>query len=138
MNYYEHIIGGLQVWSGMISNEKKSATIHMLRHFIELMGEDEFNQVFEDQFINQDDFDNSWIDFHKSMRQHDFFDMGEGSGHIDMLFWQFIYVSNIPYQVFKTFTEKIKVGIIDEFDNDDFKTSGWNKFGFLDIQNNEA
>lgn len=132
MNYYEHIIGGLHVWSGMVSDEKKNATIHMLRHFIELMGEDSFNKKYGNYFIDESDFDIAWHDFHKSIRQIDFFNMGEGSGHIDMLFWQFIHLTDLPYKVFKTFTEKIKVGVIGDFDDDNFHPHGWNKFGFLE------
>jgi hypothetical protein len=138
MNYYKLIIEGLNEWSNIVTDEKKSASIHMLRHFIELMGEDEFNRVFKYQFIDTPEFDEGWYDFHKSMRQTDFFDMGEGSGHIDMLFWQFIHLTNLPYLVFKTFTEKIKLGVIGDFDNDIDGSKGWDKFGFFQIRNYET
>lgn len=136
MNYYEHIIGGLQVWSGMVSDEKKNAAIHMLKHFIELMGEERFNNRFKYYFMGEQVFDEGWYDFHKSMRQTDFYEIG--GGHLDMLFWQFIHLTNLPYLVFKTFTEKIKLGVISDFDNDLDGSKGWDKFGFLQIGNNET
>jgi hypothetical protein len=55
-----------------------------------------------------------------------------------MLFWQFIHLTNLPYIAFKVFTEKIRIGIIDVFDNDINGSKGWDKFGFLQIKNYET
>lgn len=129
MNYFILFIDGLQILSGMTFDDKKNAKIQILKRFIELMDEEKFNRVFKNIFIDEPDFEVAWFDFHKSMRQTDFYNIG--GGHVDMLFWEFIRMSNLPYKMFKIFTEKIKVGIIGEFDDTDFNAKGWNKFGFL-------
>ena len=73
----------------------------MFRHFIELMEEDGFNVVFIAYFINSEDsFEENFFMFHKSMRQCDFYDI-EGGGHIDMLFWNFVHISELPFLIFK-------------------------------------
>ena len=141
MNYHKHILEGLREWSGIQCNRKRQAKIDMLSRFIALMGEEHFNNNFEYYFMDEDndfpDFDDGWYGFHKSMRQVDFFDVDEGGGHIDMLFWNFIHASDIPYDVFKVFTEKMKVGVIgdmDDLDDLDAVSNGWNKFGFFQIK----
>ena len=132
MNYYKLILEGLREWA-TVAVGNKIAAIHMLIHFIKLMGEEDFNNRFESNFLNEPDFDTAWYDFHKSMRQTDFYDIDGVGGHLDMLFWQFIHLTDLPYFVFKTFREKIKVGVVDEFDNDLEGTKGWDKFGFFYI-----
>ena len=77
----------------------------MVSHFIELLG-DKFNQMFEDTFLNDYNFDYNFYNFHKSMRQTDFFNMG--NGHIDMLWWNFIQMSDATYKVLKTYYDKLK------------------------------
>lgn len=130
MNYYEHILEGLREWERIIVNPQKNATVCMLSRFIQLMGEEHFNRDFENYFMGDMEFDEGFIGFHKSMRQVDFFDIGEG--HLDMLFWEFIHLSDLPYKTFKTFTEKIKIGVIGDMDDvGDNNKKGWNKFGFF-------
>jgi hypothetical protein len=134
MNYYKLILEGLREWATIVTDEKKVAGIYMLSHFIEIMGEEKFNNKFETYFLNKPDFDSAFHDFHKSMRQTDFYDMhGLLGGHLDMLFWQFIRSTDLPYNVFKTFVEKIKIGVIDEFDNDINGSMGWDKFGLFKL-----
>jgi len=129
MNYHKLILEGLEEWIDIISNHKKRATVAMLRHFIILMGEKHFNNAFEYYFVGDMEFDDGWYGFHKSMRQVDFYDIGEGS--LDMLFWNFIHMTDLPYEILKVFTEKIKVGVVDEIENDLAGTKGWDKFGFF-------
>lgn len=132
MNYHQHILEGLREWSGIVVQRERQAKIDMLFRFISLMGEEHFNRAFKHYFIGDMEFDDGWYGFHKSMRQVDFFDIGEG--HLDMLFWNFLHATDIPYKTFKTFTEKIKIGVIGDMDDsDDFNvpTNGWNKFGFF-------
>jgi len=136
MNYHKHILEGLREWSGIIVQRERRAKVDMLWRFIALMGEEVFNRRFEERFMGDLDFDDGWYDFHKSMRQIDFFDVTD-DGHIDMLFWDFIHATNIPYKAFKVFTEKMRVGVIGDMDDlDDLNavTNGWNKFGFFQIK----
>lgn len=85
---------------------KRSGQINMLSHLIELMGENSFNLQFRYCFLDQDDFDNGFALFHKAMRQTDFFSIGEG--HLDMIFWYFIYASDEPYNLLKEFINNLK------------------------------
>jgi len=135
MNYHKHIIEGLREWVGIIVERERQAKVDMLFRFISLMGEDHFNMAFEERFMGDLEFDDGWFEFHKSMRQTDFFDCGEG--HVDMLFWNFLHATDIPYKVFKVFTQKIKIGVIGDMDDvDDLNaaSNGWNKFGFFQIK----
>jgi len=133
MNYYKLILEGFKEWLSIINHPQKGATVSMLTRFIQLMGEEHFNNNFEYYFMSEDkDFDTGWYEFHKSMRQTDFFDVG--SGHVDMLFWEFLHVTDIPYKTFNVFTKKIKVGLVDEMDNDLDGSKGWDKFGFFRIK----
>jgi hypothetical protein len=95
------------------------------------MGEKEFNRVFEMWFIKRDNepFDESFYSFHKSMRQTDFYDnhyvkmddddpdrnkFFKGTeyksigGHLDMLFWNFIHISNVTEKIFKAYLTELK------------------------------
>ena len=129
MNYYELILEGLREWLSTISDRRKDAEVSMLTRFIKLMGEEHFNREFQYQFMDDKEFDDGWYCFHKAMRQTDFFDIGEG--HVDMLFWEFIHLTDAPYKIFKVFTEKIKIGVVDELENDLDASKGWDKFGFI-------
>ena len=136
MNYHKHILEGLREWSRIIVQRDREAKVDMLYHFITLMGEEHFNRAFEERFMGDLEFDEGYFEFHKSMRQVDFFDVTD-NGHVDMLFWNFLHVTEIPYKVFKVFTEKMKIGVIgdmDDIDNLNAKTNGWNKFGFFQIK----
>jgi hypothetical protein len=128
MNYYELLIEGLKQWE----REYDSPKIPMLRHFIHLMGEERFNRDFEYYFVGEMEFDDGYFRFHKSMRQVDFYDIGEG--HLDMLFWEFNHLSDFTYNVFKTFTEKVKIGVVDVLENDLEQTKGWDKFGLFSVK----
>lgn len=135
-NYHQHILEGLREWAGIIVQRERQAKVDMLWRFIALMGEDHFNRAFEERFMGDLEFDDGWFEFHKSIRQVDFFDVID-NGHVDMLFWNFLHATDIPYKVFKVFTEKIKIGVIGEMDDlDDLNadTNGWNKFGFFQIR----
>ena len=72
---------------------------HMLIRFFRLLGETNFNQIYEGYFSSDEGFSVSFYQFHKSMRQTDFFDHNVGLvGELDMLFWNFINMSDIPYK----------------------------------------
>ena len=135
MDYFKYILEGLREWSSIIVDHERQAKVLMIYRFISLMGEEHFNRVFEEYFMNDFEFDDNWFEFHKSMRQIDFYDIGEG--HLDMLFWNFLHTTDIPYKVFKVFAKKIKIGVIDDMDDTDdlnAETNGWNKFGFFQIK----
>jgi tRNA nucleotidyltransferase/poly(A) polymerase len=130
MNHFEEILKIIK------SKEKYAAMNHaneldMLRHFIELMGEKYFNTTFQIRFIDSNNkfFDEDFYEFHKSMRQCDFYndhyttmaaddpernkfikgtEYKSIGGHLDMLFWHFIHLSDTPSEVLKTYVEKIK------------------------------
>ena len=136
MNYHKHILEGLREWSGIIVQRERQAKIDMLFRFIALMGEEHFNRAFEERFMTDLEFDDGYFEFHKSMRQVDFFDVTD-DGHVDMLFWNFLHATDIPYKALKVFTEKIKIGVIgdmDDLDDLNASTNGWNKFGFFQIK----
>ncbi len=135
MNYYKEITEGLREFESIISDREREAKVCMFHRFILLMGEEHFNTEFEYQFMGDKEFDAGFFDFHKGMRQVDFFDIGEG--HVDMLFWEFIHVTDVPYKILKTFTEKAKIGKISEFDDELVKGGGWHKFGLFRALRNE-
>lgn len=120
MNHYEEVLKICKSKEGIASSEQHVACLNMFRHFIELMGENDFNKTFEVYFNDNDEsFDECFHSFHKSMRQCDFYDdhyrhingrneQGKRTteyesigGHLDMLFWNFIHVSEIPYDMLK-------------------------------------
>ena len=103
-NYHKIIISNLTGKHSIGNLDHKS----MLRHFVVLMGEENFNQKvnlhfrggYPDSFDVKDckEFDEDFHSFHKSMRQTDFFNLGlsDGrSGNIDMLWWNFIQFTDI-------------------------------------------
>jgi hypothetical protein len=109
MNYYKEILSIIEVFSKN-TTLVKSSEYSMLTHLIKLLGEDRFNMIFKRDFIeSEDDFGTKFCKFHKSMRQVDFYNISdfEGNGHLDMLFWNFIYISNIPEIIFKALLEYI-------------------------------
>ena len=75
----------------------------MLKQFITIMGEKQFNDTFHGYFATmQCEFDQCFILFHKSMRQTDFYDHDyEHSCELDLLFWDFIQISEVPYKLLK-------------------------------------
>lgn len=135
MNYFNLFIEGLKEWSDIQHNQNKIDQINLYSHLINLMGEKNFNTTYQNYFLDDEDdedldFDTRWYNFHKSMRQTDFYDIGEG--HVDMIFWNFCQISEIPYKTFKTFTERIKKG--DDTESWDIEPEGWDKFGFFLIR----
>lgn len=109
MNHFDIVIKDIRNRENTY-DEKASCSYAMLRHFIELMGDEGFNNTFEAYFLDKDhfhSFEASFYDFHKSMRQTDFYDRGEGSGHIDMLFWYYIHISDKCFDVLKAHFDKI-------------------------------
>jgi hypothetical protein len=125
MNYYIEILKLLKDKERTASSEKQSAITSMLKHLIEMLGETDFNKKIEAYFINgEEKFDNCFYSFHKSMRQCDFYaeyyqhihgrdannkrtvEYESIGGHLDMLFWNLIHVSEIPYLVLKEFLDK--------------------------------
>lgn len=96
-----------------IEEEKKIATtgelndhLTILHHFISLMTEEHVKNSFTYYFINMShDIESGFKDFHKSLRQTDFYEIGEG--HLDMIFYYFIRISEVPFKTIKLFIEKI-------------------------------
>jgi hypothetical protein len=113
--YFQNFTNGLCELAEIIYDRKKQSEVIMLYRFIELMTELDFNLVYNMYFLEEEDFDQSWYNFHKSMRNSDFYSLGEGSGHADMLFWNFIHLTDVPYKLMKVFTEKTKAGTWDKF-----------------------
>jgi hypothetical protein len=129
MNYYKEIIEHIKFYSKHSHSSKEDAECLILMHLIQIMGEEHFNTMFTYDFINRNDisFDERFFDFHKSMRQTDFysetykrikreptvddkrkFEYDSIGGHLDMIFWNFIHISEISYKIFKTYCEEIK------------------------------
>jgi hypothetical protein len=132
MNYYNDILKYIRFNSQRAQDIKEGCEYDTLSHFIELLGEKEFNRVFEICFIKgteKNTFEETFYIFHKSMRQCDFFDnhytkMDDDDpdknrffkdteyksigGHLDMLFWNFIHMSNITEKIFKGYLTKLK------------------------------
>lgn len=118
MNHFKEIIKVIKDKEKYLSIEQ-SFQSSIFRHLIELMGEEYFNNVFDVYFVNRVSsiFDSNFYDFHKSMRQCDFYneyyrridgkdkngkkitEYENIGGHLDMLFWNFIQISEIPYLV---------------------------------------
>jgi hypothetical protein len=108
MNHSNEIVKMCEEASKTTVNNEKPYELSMVKHFIELIGEENFNCKFENYFIYKDeDFDSCFYDFHKSMRQTDFYEIGEG--HLDMLFWNFIQISDTTYEVLKKYYNKYKM-----------------------------
>lgn len=87
-------------------NHIKISNIQILRNLICLMDEKHVEQVFENYLLAEENFDSGFHNFHKSMRQTDFYNIGEG--HIDMIFWEFIYTSETTYVMLRQFVEQLK------------------------------
>lgn len=92
-------------------NQKHNPIYFMLKHLIELIGEEYFNENIKMLCDNNLDFDSFFTSFHKQLRQTDFYEssimMKNNKGdvistyHLDMLFYHLINGSTIPYSVFK-------------------------------------
>jgi hypothetical protein len=74
----------------------------MLKHFVKLMGKKNFVDCYDVYFKDAEDFEMSFYNFQKSMRQTDFFDKGEDWGHVDMIFWNFTNMSDVPFIRFQS------------------------------------
>jgi hypothetical protein len=131
MNYHKEILDLIKFYSQRTHNFKESSEYDTLLHFIELLGEKEFNRVFEAYFITHPEktFEDTFYRLHKSMRQCDFFNnhytkmddddpdrnkFFKGTeyksigGHLDMLFWNFIHMSNVTEKIFKAYLNELK------------------------------
>ena len=104
MNYFKEILNHIKVYS---KHTQKETEHDILGHLIQLIGEEDFNIKFNVYFLRDENtFEENFYDFHKSMRQTDFYEIGHG--HLDMIFWNFIHMSEIPEYVFKTFVKSLK------------------------------
>jgi hypothetical protein len=128
MNYYKEILDYIEGISKKEYGYEKIAPFDILFHLIEIMGKDDFNLKFPAYFLENENetFDGQFFMFHKHMRQIDFFnehyrridppcksikgrpEYDSIGGHLDMIFWNFIQMSDVPYTVFKSFHEQIK------------------------------
>jgi len=112
MNYFEGILKYIKF------DEKNrpyniGCEYGILRHLIELMGEEHFNLSFKYCFIEDDrKFEVGFYMFHKSMRNTDFFEICEG--HLDMIFWNFVHVSRIPERVLDGYVKELKITEIEK------------------------
>ena len=76
----------------------------MFKRFLQLVSEESFDNIWNDYFLEREEsFDDCFMMFHKSIRQTDFYNIGEGV--VDMLFWDFIYMSEVPYKKMKNLYE---------------------------------
>lgn len=116
-NPYQLVMDEIKTKSRYISEWKRTSELSMFDHFIKLMGEKGFNDhvlgIISWLGGGKGSFGNFFFSFHKSMRQTDFYELnsdmkGEETGHIDMLFWDFIQISEIPYEVLKSALAKNK------------------------------
>ena len=127
MNYYEKFLKYLKDEGRFLSSFAKTSEIDLFEHLIKLMGEENFNACFKYYFMDHDDIKEGFFDFHKSMRQTDFYndyfmmvknketkknEYENIGGHLDMIFWDFIQMSDKPFEWLSEFTEKIKNGKI--------------------------
>jgi hypothetical protein len=101
-------------------DETRNRHIDIFRHLIELMEDEHFERAFTNYFFTDlekpeeegwcadgyETIEDGFCDFHKSMRQIDFYNIGEG--HLDMVFYNFIHISDIPFEMIKEFVEKTK------------------------------
>lgn len=131
MNHYNEIIKLIKFYSQHSVEVNKTDEYAILAHLIQLMGEKEFNRVFEMWFIKNPEktFEETFYRLHKSMRQCDFFDnhytkMDEDDpdrnkffkgteyksigGHIDMVFWHFIHISDVTEKILKAYLTELK------------------------------
>ena len=109
MNYYNQILNLIKEKTdiGHVS-EIKLSSIFILKHLIEILGEEKFNNIFRMYFIESEGlFDDKFYNFHKSMRQTDFYNIH--NGHLDMIFWNFIIASDTPYRTFKKYYELVQI-----------------------------
>lgn len=106
INYFETFVKYLKSIDNTF-NGQKSYEFNIFRHLIEMMGEEIFNISFEYCFINHK-FEEGFFIFHKSMRQNDFFNYDMLGGHLDMVFWNFMYISDVPDEMFKNFIDENK------------------------------
>jgi len=129
MNYFNEFIKFLKERSkGLVYEE--GGIYEIISHLIQIIGEKEFNRKFEMYFMdveNKDTFNSNFFQFHKYMRQIDFFNdhyremdkddpdrnqFTKGAqyasigGHLDMIFWNLIQISDKPYECLKNFTAK--------------------------------
>lgn len=130
MNYFNDFIKFIDNRTKSLVYEE-SGIYEIISHLVQIMGEKEFNRKFEMYFIdieNGDTFNSNFFQFHKHMRQIDFFNdqyakMDEDDpdwnkfskgvqyksigGHLDMIFWNLIHVSDKPYECLKNFTAQV-------------------------------
>lgn len=114
INYHENFLNlTRELAKGEGVGVKLTSEFEIFIRFIIIMGEEHFNRNIE-WFVEDENgslynhnFDDWYYSFHKSMRQVDFFDFEtEGiGGHLDMIFWNFLHISEVPYKVFKRFFE---------------------------------
>lgn len=68
--------------------KKKEAMIYY--HLFSLLDKDKLENLLKEA-KESPNFDNWFLDFHKSIRQTDFYNIGEG--HLDMVLWLYIHES---------------------------------------------
>jgi hypothetical protein len=131
MNHYKDILDLINTHSRRVYDFKENSEYDTLSHLMRLLGEKEFNRVFDMCFIRngKEAFGESFLAFHKSMRQCDFYDnhytkMDDDDpdrnkffkgieyksigGHLDMLFWNFIHMSDVTEKIFKGYLNELK------------------------------
>lgn len=100
MNYFNEMCKIIGDMIDMCPTVKVISEIYIFKNMMKILGEEKFNQKFYHYFIDNDDvFDGCFFDFHKSMRQVDFYD--KENGHLDMVLWHFCYISKIPEMILK-------------------------------------
>lgn len=108
-NPHKDIIRGLSNLERLQKDTKSAAPYAIFSHLLKLWGETYFNAYWENNFIArvisidtiETIFDEEFYRLHKTIRQVDFFPIGEGS--LDMIFWEFIQMDDTPYNVLKEY-----------------------------------
>ena len=96
------------------SYSNNASMLEIFRHLILMIPEESFESLFKYYFLEREDVSEGMGMFHKSMRQTDFYPYDELKGHLDVVFWNFLYVTDLPLNMFKTFVKKIKTPKTDE------------------------
>lgn len=106
MKYKEKFIELIKIYQKNQSL-KAHCEFDMLISFISLMNDEHFDMEIEN-LLTYVSLENGLVNLHKAMRQIDFFNIGEGSGHLDMIFWNFWTISIIPAKMFTIFIDELK------------------------------
>ena len=93
---------------GIKNNMELGEEYSMFRHLIEILGEDNTNSWLQGSYDFVQDKNHFCFSLHKSLRQTDVFEQPEISGNLDMLLYNLIHISEVPFKVFERVYEDNK------------------------------